>query len=307
MPCRSISSAVRCPTSPWNGGRGSIWLRMPSSPAASSPARSRYGWALLSRRAELDVPPLADARDAHHAGAVAVAPVGVGRRPGAGQQPLVAVDRRRAESGQRVDVGEDAAQEPAADLGKRHRRPRSERQIVLAVRVPEAEMDVQAVPGPVRVQLRHEGRDIAMLAGDIAHGLLEREIVVDALDRVRVLDRHLVLAGAVLLAELRDGHAHCRAARRSTRSTKTPAPSARPACAEHPRRVDRLIVAVVSTDEAGRTPARAPPAPKSRRRRSSSIAACKPGARAAVPDRAVGRPHPGVAISAVPGKRGRTA
>ena len=77
----SISSAVMCPMSPWNGGPGSIRLRIPSRPAASSPGQEERRLATVVARAVLDVPPLADAGNARHAGAVAVAPVGVRRCP----------------------------------------------------------------------------------------------------------------------------------------------------------------------------------------------------------------------------------
>src|SRR5215211_2971082 len=132
--------------------------------------------------------PLAGARDADHARTVTVAPVGVRRRPGAGLQPLIGVDRRRSETGQRIGVLKDPAQEPASHLGERNLVLIASGQILLAGLVPKTEVYVEAASGPVAVGLGHEGRDIALLARQIADRVLEREIVVDSPHRIRMAD-----------------------------------------------------------------------------------------------------------------------
>src|SRR5215204_876263 len=117
--------------------------------------------------------PLADARDADNTGAVAVAPIGVRRSPGARLQSLIGIDCRRSESGQRVGMLQDPAEKPASHLGKRNLVPIGGRQVPLAGIVPKTEVNVEAAPGPVAVWLWHEGRDIALIACQIADRVLE--------------------------------------------------------------------------------------------------------------------------------------
>src|SRR5215213_9535541 len=84
--------------------------------SAEEPGQKEIGLGAVIRGPQFQVTPLADPRDADHAGAVAVAPVGVCRRPRAGLQPLIGVDNRRSETGQRIGVRQDPAQEPASHV-----------------------------------------------------------------------------------------------------------------------------------------------------------------------------------------------
>src|SRR5215207_5285074 len=94
------------------------------------------------------------------------------------------------------------------------------------------------------IWLWHEGRDIALLASEVADRVLEREVVVDGANRIRVSDRHFVLTGAVLLADLRDGHVHC--AELVDEALDEDPLRGKTGLAEHPCRVDRLVVRAIS-------------------------------------------------------------
>ena len=77
-------------------------------------------------------------------------------------------------------------EEPAPFLGERRFVLIRGGHIPLAGRVPETEVDVETVAGPMGVRFGHEGCDVALLPRQVAHRLLEREVVVDGADRVGV-------------------------------------------------------------------------------------------------------------------------
>ena len=69
---------------------------------------------------------------------------------------------------------------------------------VLAVRAPQALVDVQAVPRLGHVRLRHEGRPQAMIDGDLLDDVLEDHRRVGDLDRRPVAEVDLDLGRPVL-------------------------------------------------------------------------------------------------------------
>ena len=192
--------------------------------------------------AELDVPPVAHARNAHQGGAVADAPADMGRRPGAGLQALVGVDDRRADAHQRPGVGQQAGDDLTAQRRQRRVVGLTDRQVAGAFAVPQAEVNVQARAGQMRVGLGHEGRDHAGVARQGADDLLVGQIIVDRLERLAIARRALVLPGAILLAELLDLDVHAPQGVDDALPERIEAIQAGER--EHPAALDRLIFAI---------------------------------------------------------------
>ncbi len=146
---------------------------------------------------------------AHHAearGAVVVAPGDARGGEGPGAEALVGVHVRRQPQGELRRVGQQPAQEPAEGLGGPHRRPlepalAGEERRTLGVG--QARVDVQAAAGEVLVPLGHEGDRGAPAGRDLLGRELVDHVPVRHLERRRVAQVDLVLAGAPLaLAEL---------------------------------------------------------------------------------------------------------
>src|SRR6478672_6228084 len=99
---------------------------------------------------------------------------------------------------------EEPAHEPHPDLRQGYVVFVRRGQVLPSVRVPDAQMDVQTVAGPIRKWLRHQRGDHPVLAGDVMERGTKLEIAIDCLDRGAMLDRRFVLARPVLLMQLRD-------------------------------------------------------------------------------------------------------
>ena len=135
--------------------------------------------------------------------AVVVAPVGPVARKLAGLQALVGVDRRGAQCGQRLVVGEHAGDGV----------PRHVRQAVAGVGVVEqvptvvagdAEVEVGAVAAPVLERPPQEGQQQAVAQRHLAAELLQQKGAVQRLEGVPVADHHLELRIVVLAARRLD-------------------------------------------------------------------------------------------------------
>ena len=153
-----------------------------------------------ARDPALDAHALTVADDAEAERAVVDRPRDRRRRPAAGQEAPVAVDRRGEQQRELLRRRDQPAEVPAERLAHvvRGRRPRHQRR--RAVLVPQARVDVEARPGVVVVRLGHERRRLAVLVGDLLDRVLEDEVDVGHLDRglVREVDLVLALAGLAL-------------------------------------------------------------------------------------------------------------
>src|SRR6476469_10802856 len=95
-------------------------------------------------------------------------------------------------------MGQQPGRELPSELAKLVRRRAVEEQIVLAARVPDAQMDVAAVAGLIRPRLRSERGEVAVLEGDRPDRLAVQELVVGGTKGRRISDRELLLAATQL-------------------------------------------------------------------------------------------------------------
>ena len=145
--------------------------------------------------------------DAQRAGAVLDAPGRVGRRPEAGDQARIGVDRAAHHAEQLRHQRLLAADEPALLVAHvvrllgvvEHR---------LAVLALEADVDVAALAGPVVGPLGHEGRHQAAALRQHFHEGLEQGGAVGALERLVEGEGGLENARAGLGVQALDRHAH---------------------------------------------------------------------------------------------------
>ena len=100
---------------------------------------------------------------------------------------------------------EHAAEEPIAELAQSH----AALVVLVVERVllllgADRQVKVRAGAGAVRERLRHEGRDDAVFARDLARGHLEEDHVVGGLERIGVGEVDFELAVRVLVIDLID-------------------------------------------------------------------------------------------------------
>src|SRR5205807_5867911 len=103
--------------------------------------------------------------------------------------------------------GKDAADESEAGVRQPVASARVVEDVLLAVRGPQAEVDVGAVAGLIRERLGSERGEQAVAGGDAARRLPERDLVVGAAERFGEAHGKLLLAGAELRAILLGKHA----------------------------------------------------------------------------------------------------
>ena len=138
---------------------------MPSSPAASVAANARYEIRVRARRAALDAQRRAVADDAESRGAVVVAPGDPGRRERARRRSACTT----TDTARRTGRARGCAPSSRRGTSGRAASTRSGRAIVafeqrLAVRVPEAHVDVAARARVALVPLRHERHGVPAAA-----------------------------------------------------------------------------------------------------------------------------------------------
>ena len=141
--------------------------------------------------------PVAD--DPEPTGAVVVPPRERRRRPGAGCEPLVRVDRRREEHRELLEA-RDLTREPAREERLVGREAR------LAV-APQRGVDVTGVADPVLERLRHERDRAPVEERDLLGAVLVDDVVVRHRQRVGEAEVDLLLARPRLALRRLDAHA----------------------------------------------------------------------------------------------------
>ena len=101
----------------------------------------------------------------------------------------------------------DPGDEPAAQQRQGSGQRGVVQQAAIAVRIPQAEVDVRPAPDLIRERLRGERREQPVSVGDPPHRVAELHLVVRRPQGVGVPDRDLLLARPVLVDGLLDPHA----------------------------------------------------------------------------------------------------